>query len=168
MIFVVHKDKHELKNNTMKKIYPLLIILITSISSFNSNAQTVVWTDNFTQGVFPTAGQLTNWNNFRSQLLGSYPYTKMTISGTFDPTGQVCTDPIIVLAYANALRNLTSYTSPLTSGNVWSLCGTRYQGEVWLNPPVQCSTSNCPFGYIIRPGGPGAQYGAVNSNTCSP
>jgi len=56
----------------------------------------------------------------------------------------------------------------LTNGNVWSLCATRYQGEVWLNPPSECSPSNCPFGYIIRPGGPGAQYGGVNSNTCSP
>jgi hypothetical protein len=152
----------------MKKIYLFILTLLVFGSANNSNAQFITWTDTFTVGIAPTPAQIATWNNFRAQLLGSYTYTKMTISGTYDPVGQSTSDPAIILAYANALRTLTSYTSPLTNGNVWSLCGTRYLGEVWLNPPAECSTANCPFGYIIRPGGPGAQYGGVNSATCSP
>jgi len=92
----------------MKKTYFILSILISCLA-INSNAQTITWTDSFTSGVNPTPAQVANWNNFRSQLLSSYCYTKMTISGTFDTAGQVCNDPTIVLAYANALRSLKLY-----------------------------------------------------------
>jgi hypothetical protein len=128
-----------------------------------------MWTDTFINGVAPTATQLANWNNFRAQLVPSSCYSKMIIKGTYDTAGQVCTDPTIIAAYANALNTLTSYTSPMTNGNVWSLCASRYSGEVWLNPPSQCSGSNCPGpnGYIIRPGISNLNWGGVNTNTCN-
>ena len=152
----------------MKYIYSILTALVLTFSSFEATSQVIMWTDSFTTGVPATAGQTATWNSFRAQLLSTYPYTKMTISGTFDSIGQVCTDTAIIMAYANALRNYTNYTSPLTNGNVWSLCA-RYDGEVWLNPPSQCSGANCPTGYIIRPGigASNQNWGGVNTATCS-
>ncbi len=149
----------------MKKIYSLLFLGL--LLSFIAKSQTIMWTDSFINGQGATPAQVTAWNNFRAQLTPNVCYSKMVIKGTFDTIGQVCTDPTIVSAYANALNTVTAYTSPLTNGNVWSLCN-RYSGEVWLNPPSQCSGSNCPTGYIIRPaiGGTNPNWGGVNTATC--
>jgi hypothetical protein len=151
----------------MKKIYSLFFIGTFILSSVIVKSQTIMWTDTFINGVASNAAQVTTWDNFRAQLDTNLCFTKMTIKGTYDTVGQVCTDPTIIKAYANALKNFVSYTSPLTNGNVWSLCA-RYSGEVWLNPPSQCSGSNCPTGYIIRPGILNTNWGGVNTATCSP
>ena len=151
----------------MKYIYSIITVLVLSFSTFEGNSQTIMWTDTFSTGITPTPTQGTTWDNFRAQLLSTLPYTKMTISGTFDTTGQVCTDPTIILAFANALRTGSSYISPLTNGNVWSYCAPG-RDEVWLNPPSLCSGNNCPIGYIIRPNQGNSNYGGVNTATCSP
>lgn len=153
----------------MKKTFTFIIVSLFLIH--NSISQNVImWTDTFVSNVGATTQQVNDWNNFRAQLLSSYCYYKMKISGTYDTAGIICTDPAIVLSYANALRNVSSYTSPLTNGHVWSLCN-RYSGEVWIDPPSECSGANCPGpnAYIIRPaiGGTNPNWGGVNTNTCN-
>lgn len=150
----------------MKKKILLLLSIISYVGVSSQN--TITWSDTLLNNQEASTQQVTDWNTFRSLLLQNYCYTKMVISGTYDPVGIECTDPVIVQAYANALYTYTPYTSPLTNGHVWSLCN-RYLGEVWIDPPNECSGANCPDpGYIIRPGiGTGNQnWGGVNTATC--
>ena len=108
---------------------------------------------------------MNSWSTFVSSLTTRI-YTKVTIKGTYDTTGQTCNDPVIVTALANALYSNSNYISPTAcNGNVWSSCA-RSGGEVWLNPPSLCNGSNCPTGYIIRPNITNSNWGGVNTATC--
>lgn len=138
--------------------------MVFLIQSTSVKSQTV-WTDTFLNGNAPTPVQVAAWTTFISRLDTTKCFTSMTISGTFDQTGITCTDPAIVSAFAKAMKKPASYTSPVTNGNVWSIC-SRYQGEVWLNPPSECSGNNCPTGYMIRPGIGNSNWGGVNTATC--
>ena len=145
----------------------LFSFLISLLAFANAKSQATAWTDTFLQGVPATTTQINTWNAFRASLTpGSY--CAMWIGGTFNTAGISCNNAPEVNAYATALQNYTSYTTPSCLGNVWSLCN-RYDGEVWLNPPSECSGANCPNGYIIRPGiGTGnPNWGGVNTQTCS-
>ncbi len=152
-----------------KSIRYSVILLVSCWGIFTSlNAQDIVWRDTFRNSVPATAAQITKWNNFRASLLSTYSYLGMKISGTYNTTGLSHSDATVAKDFANALRNVTTYTSPSVNGNVWTLCN-RYQGEVWINPPSTCSGSNCPSpGYIIRPGiGTGnSNWGGINTATC--
>ncbi len=148
----------------------LLVGLFVLAYSFTVNAQnvyTVMWTDSFRNGTAPNAQEIANWNAFRASLTSNLCYDSMRITGTFDQAGQVCRNATITAAFANALNTGSTYISPSTNGNVWHLCW-RYDGEVWLNPPSSCSGSNCPSGYIIRPGIANINWGGVNTATCGP
>ncbi|MEY4002336.1 MAG: hypothetical protein RIT07_378, partial [Bacteroidota bacterium] len=154
----------------MKKSIRYSMILLVScwISLTSLNAQDIVWRDTFRNGVPATAAQITKWNNFRARLLSTYSYLGMKISGTYNTTGLSHSDATVAKDFANALRNVTTYTSPSVGGNVWTLCN-RYLGEVWINPPSTCSGSNCPSpGYIIRPGigTANSNWGGINTATC--
>ncbi len=127
----------------------------------------IIWTSTFTNGVSATSAQMTSWSTFTASLI-TRTYTKVTIKGTYDTTGKMCNDPVVVTALANALNTQTTYISPAAcNGNVWHVCA-RYGGEFWLNPPSSCSGSNCPTGYIIRPniGSGNPNWGGVNTATC--
>jgi len=147
----------------MKK---LLLSLVIILFLAKANGQVTQWTDTFLNTVNPTVAQVNTWNAWRAQLT-PYQYCQMWIGGTYDTTGQSCTDTAVVHAFALAIQNYTSYTSPTTcSGNIWSICN-RYLGEIWLNPPAQCDGSNCPTGYIIRVGIGNLNWGGVNTPTCT-
>jgi hypothetical protein len=71
-----------------------------------------------------------------------------------------------VTAFAAAVRGGTRGTWTC-DGRSWSICD-RYHGEVWINPPSECSGSNCPNpGYILRPCIGNLNWGGVNTATCS-
>ncbi len=120
----------------------------------------------FVSGEGSSGAQCTAWNTWRASLTGSY--TRVTIRGTFNTSGVSCTSPSVVNGLANALRNGLDFNMTC-DGRAWSLCGTRYSGELWLDPPFTCSGSNCPTGYIVRPciGGSNSNWGGVNTATCS-
>lgn len=149
----------------MKKI----LLIATAISVFAAGkaySQTVKYSENHTGGSASTT-QCAAWGVFQSQL-NPGNYLKMTIKGTYDPVGLVCTDKTVVNAMAQAIKTASTYISPLTNGHVWSVCN-RYSGEVWVDPPSSCSGSNCPNpGYILRPciGGTNPNWGGVNTATC--
>lgn len=156
----------------MKKNYTLLLLFLTltaGLGTLKAQTMQIVYSDTFFSGQGSSGSQCTAWNTFRAQLTPRC-YTSMTIRGTFDAVGRTCTDPAIVNAFAAAVNAASSYTSPTAcNGDIWSICN-RYSGEVWLNPPSQCSGSNCPGpnAYILRPciGGSNPNWGGVNTNTC--
>jgi hypothetical protein len=119
----------------------------------------------FISGQGSDGAQCTAWNTWRSGLNGNY--SRVTIRGTFNTTGVSCTNPTAATNIARSLRDGTEF-SVTCDGNVWHNCGTRFSGELWLNPPSSCSGSNCPSGYIVRPciGGSNPNWGGVNTQTC--
>lgn len=140
-------------------------MLLLSVSYY-ADAQSVTFSQSHTNGS-GSATQCAAWNVFQTQL-NPGNYLKLTIKGTFDPVGLVCTDRAVVNAMATAVKTAGTYISPLTNGHVWSVCN-RYQGEVWIDPPSSCSGANCPDpGYILRPciGGTNSNWGGVNTRTC--
>ncbi|MEW6470068.1 MAG: T9SS type A sorting domain-containing protein [Bacteroidota bacterium] len=139
---------------------------------FFSQTQQIIWTDTFINNLPASSTQTAAWTAFTASLVPQ-TYTKVTISGSFDPTGVSCTDTAVATALANALYTNTDYISPVScSGYIWHNCATHgFLGQVWLNPPNACDGSNCPNGYIIRPAisqvYPGnVNWGGVNTLTC--
>jgi len=122
-----------------------------------------VYTDNFVMNQTPTTA-CTHWQNFNAGLGNSYNSVK--ISGTNDMNGIVCNNSVVATGIASALKNNTSYTAAC-NGHTWSNCA-RYSGELWIDPPSQCSGNNCPSpGYILRPCIGNANWGGVNTATCT-
>ena len=127
-----------------------------------SNAYT--YTDNFVNGQSANA-QCTHWQQWISGLANSY--SAMTISGTNDSVGITCNNAQITTLMAAALKNVTAYTATC-NGHVWSNCN-RYNDELWLDPPSQCSGNNCPSpGYIMRAciGNGNPNWGGIKTATC--
>jgi len=152
------------RRNLLRKTVFAVVLTLFSFSG-NLMAQNTVFSYLFTNNVTPPVPH-PGWQAFLTALQPGQ-YIKMTLSGTYDMTGITCTDPVIVNAYANALKNHLDYTSASTGGHVWSLCN-RYGGEVWLDPPAQCSGSNCPSpAYIIRAEIGNLNWGGVNTATCT-
>ena len=150
-----------------------LTILASLIFSVTFSQTQIIWTDTLTFNVPATTLQTSAWTAFTASLTPR-TYTKVIMRGSFDQIGQSCTDSLVATALANSLYTNTDYISPSTcNGNVWHNCAAHnFLGEVWLNPPNACDGSNCPFGYIIRPGisltNPGnPNWGGVNTQTCS-
>lgn len=148
----------------IRLIFVSAILLAASTTSFAQT--TVVWEDSFTNGVPATPQQQADWTTFRGQLLPALNYQAMRISGSLGNPGLTCNDPVATAQYAALLNTLTSGTVSC-DGHDWSLCGSRYDGEVWIDPPSLCSGSNCPNpGRIIRPGINNLNWGGVGTATC--
>jgi hypothetical protein len=120
------------------------------------------YSEAFTSGVTPTTA-CTDWKTYVAALGSSY--NSMKISGTYDSVGITCNTASVVNNMAAALKAQTAYTA-VCNGHTWSNCN-RYNDELWLDPPSQCSGANCPTGYIIRPCIGNANWGGVNTATCS-
>jgi hypothetical protein len=117
----------------------------------------------FVNAVTPTTA-CTVWQTFVAGLGNTY--TSMRMSGTNDMAGILCNDPTVTKNMAAALKNNTAYTAAC-NGHTWSNCN-RYSGELWLDPPSQCSGNNCPSpGYMIRPCIGNPNWGGVNTATCT-
>jgi hypothetical protein len=121
-----------------------------------------VYTDNFVNNVTPTTA-CTHWQQYTAGLANSYTQIKM--NGTFDNVGIVCNNAVVATNIALALKNNTAYTA-MCNGHTWSNCN-RYSGELWIDPPSQCSGNNCPNpGYLMRPCIGNSNWGGVNTATC--
>lgn len=126
----------------------------------------VSWTDSFTSGVGPTTAAAAKWDSFLARIDTSANYSYVRISGTFNDSGITCNEPAVVKYFAKALYTNSNFNATLCNGNNWGLC-SKFNGEVWLNPPSTCAGSNCPIGYIIRPGHPPVgNWGGNNTATC--
>jgi hypothetical protein len=122
------------------------------------------WAESFLNGVTPTT-QCTSWDAWRATL-DATGCAGVTISGTYDTTGITCVDSVMVTEFADAIR--TGVRGSWTcDGHTWSICD-RYHGEVWIDPPAECSGSNCPNpGYIIRACISNLNWGGINTATCT-
>ena len=132
-----------------------------------ADAQT--YSQSFTHNVsYPPASiQSTSWSSFRASLPSS-GVTSITISGSLDPVGRTCNDPIKAQQIADALRagspsNLQCNSSSWATG----FCGAGLELTV-ANSQNVCS---CVTGYTVRPdiqnsnwGGIGATCGAPSQN----
>jgi len=122
-----------------------------------------VYSQPFVNNVTPTTA-CTAWTSYVAGL-GS-AYSSMRISGTNDMVGLLCNDPTITKNMAAALKNNQAYTA-VCNGHTWSNCN-RSGGELWIDPPAQCSPNNCPSpAYIIRPCIGNANWGGVKTATCT-
>src|SRR5882757_5875675 len=78
-----------------------ILVIVIFVSVFKSSAQSIVWTDSFTQFQAPTSSQCNNWTNFLDQLVPSNYYVSAKITGSFDATGVTITDPSAAKQLAN-------------------------------------------------------------------
>ena len=121
--------------------------------------------DSFVNAVTPTS-QCDSWLTFVDALPAS-GITAVRMSGTFDEVGIECTDPAVAQGLADAMRTRADFDM-MCDGHQWTNCGSRYDNEVWIDPPALCSGSNCPDpGYLMRPCIGNANWGGVNTATCS-
>lgn len=136
--------------------------LLATTSASTTTAGAIIYSQTFTGGVASNA-QCTPWTAFVAQLIAR-PYTLLTMYGTFDPTGVTVTDPTIIANIAAALRTSTSYGPVTTNSRSWVVgaCGGGYELSA-SGTTCQCTTP----GYILRPCINHADYGGVNSTTCS-
>ncbi len=143
----------------------VLIAFTFLVAARNADAQ-ISWDDSFTSGVPSTTEQLDSWLAFKAQLVPENQYFSIQISGSLDPVGITCTDPARATEFANLLNTNTSGIVSC-DGHEWALCASRYDGEVWIDPPELCSGQNCPDpGYIIRPGIFNSNWGGAGTATC--
>ena len=125
----------------------------------------VEYFEEFVSGATPTA-QCVAWDEFRALLVDEYSLVSLT--GSLEPLGLSCSDPEAATAIALALRTSTD-VDVMCDGHRWTNCGARYLGELWIDPPSLCASSNCPSpGYIVRPCISNSNWGGVNTATCSP
>ncbi|MFT6396932.1 MAG: hypothetical protein ACJAYU_001676 [Bradymonadia bacterium] len=92
-------------------------------------------------------------------------FTSVTWHGSEDLIGVSCTDPVLTNEIANGMRTGAAFSVDC-DGHNWTMCD-RFDGELWLDPPVLCDGSNCPDGYMLRPCFASAAFwGAVDGPTC--
>lgn len=116
--------------------------------------------------------QCSQWLSFATELSGGY--AQVTLSGSEDSPGLTCTDPTVVNGLAEAIKTNSNYIETC-DGHEWSYCfrggfgqqGLSGHGEVWIDPPSLCSSSNCPNpGRILRACIESSNWGGLNTATC--
>jgi len=109
--------------------------------------------------------QCDSWNTFLGELTNS-SYSSVTISGTFDPFGVTCSDPVAATQICQGMHN-GGFVSVFCSGRIWNVgsCG----GATELS--ADGNTCACDTGYIARPciqrGFGNPNWGGANTSTCS-
>ncbi len=131
-----------------------------------------VWSDSFTQGVVPTAGQCATWDTWRTTgLKASRTYSSIVLEGTPATTG---TSESITCsgAEANTLCQalLTGTDATVACAGVnWYVDTTCFTGSPVTLFTYTGSLCSCPpSGYYAAPCSPNANYGAANTQYCSP
>src|SRR4030042_2223428 len=142
-----------MKNAIVVMSFFLSLLLPGILFCGSAGAQDVVYSQTFTSGTSysPGSPQYDNWVSFRAQLnTSTHTFTRATISGSSDPVGVSCADPVIVTQMADALRNGTpgSWTCDSRTWLVGIGCGSL--NAVEFN--ATGSTCQCDDpGYIVRP-----------------
>ena len=155
----------------ISKFGSIIAILICSI--YGLNAQTITYSENYTGGTTYCPGnpQYDNWGAFRALLDTSiYVFTKVTIKGTLDTAGRVCTDTNMVNQMATALRNGVGNTWTC-GGNSWAVGTPCITGCAISGDDIEFNASggSCGCtnpGYILRPCIGNANWGGINGPTC--
>jgi hypothetical protein len=157
-----------MKNAILVMSFFLSLLLPGIVFTGSAGAQEVVYSETFTFGTayFSGSPQYDNWTAFRAQLdTSTHTFTQATISGSNDPVGVSCTDPVIVTQMADALRNATpgSWTCDSRTWVVGTDCGQA--SAVEFNATGSSCACDNP-GYIVRPHILNFNWGGINTNTC--
>jgi hypothetical protein len=133
-----------------------------------------VYNESFVQFATPFT-QALNWCTFRSNLLNSYSYVSLTIRGSANPTGITITDPVQILAIANAMRTANAYTGTI-GGNTWNVstgcvngsspCGGSPGVVLHLNTS-SCSCDGPGASWVIRPEINNENWGGLGNGNCT-
>ncbi len=86
-----------MKNAILVMSFFLSLLLPGIVFTGSAGTQDVVYSQTFTSGITysPGSPQYDNWVSFRAQLdTGTHTFTRATISGSNDPVGVSCTDPV--------------------------------------------------------------------------
>ncbi len=156
----------------MYKSLRLVLILLLTLN-LSSSAQTIIYNQPFVSGVTPTTA-CTAWDAFRALLLPTLSYTGFTISGSIDPIGISCNNPVIALAVANALRTGTTYSvfdaTATPVAQTWQVFAGCTTGLGCSSTPVEfgnIGSCACATGYDLRPAIGNLNWGGINGVTCS-
>ena len=151
-----------------------LFMLVLLLAVQGSQAQTVVYNQAFVGGSTPTT-QCTAWTTFLSSLLSTYTYTGFTISGTMDPVGITCNDPVIATAVATALRTYTAYSvfdaTATPTAQTWYVGTGCITGSGCDPTGVELSNQSpclCGSGYSVRPHIGNSNWGGIAGAPCPP
>lgn len=161
-----------MRKNIKKALFFSLIIAFLTATPVLSYAESVHWTDSFTQSKIPTIEQCRAWIDFLDQLKPDIKFVSVTMRGTFDLEGITMSDPIAVqkLAYLLYTRTAGSVTS---GGHTWHVnigcnldsCVSKGEGvELRVDQEGGCRCADS--GYIVRPDIGIANWGGINSRTC--
>lgn len=119
-----------------------------------------VFSETFFQGE-TAVQQCGAWNNFIDNLLVSSSYNRITMSGSFDPNGVTCTNPIAATQICQALHNRT-VASVVCDGHTWNV------GDC-IGPEISVDTGVClcqAQSRSVRPCIFNLNWGGVNTQTC--
>jgi hypothetical protein len=119
----------------------------------------VTYSQQFYQNATPS-DQCTEWNTFQSLLTGSY--SKITIAGTYDPTGVSCSGSMAQEICSALYHGQSGYWS--CDGRTWMTgdCGPGLELSA-AGGICQCPSAN----YIVRPCIGNANWGGAQTETCS-
>lgn len=102
------------------------------------------------------------WNDFlRNGLVSGATYSRVSMSGTFNPTGFTCSDPVAATRVCRALHN-GSFDSVFCDGHNWNI-GQCNGAELTVDS-FGCS---CSFGNTVRPCGGFSFWGGINTQACN-
>ncbi|MFN2482427.1 MAG: hypothetical protein ABR554_13300, partial [Pyrinomonadaceae bacterium] len=157
---------------TSFSVCPLLLMFAAFTSS--ARAQTITYSQSFTQGQEASDQASTAWCDFRAQLTPRN-YIRATIKGSNDPVGVSVTDATMAAQIASAL--LTGTTNAWTfNGRTWRVgsCGgeNRCAGGIELSsfPTTTQGICGCYSGdvYTVRPSiqRTNSNWGGVKTATC--
>jgi uncharacterized protein YjdB len=142
------------------------LILVILLGRFSAGAQTIIYSQSFTNGTTPSS-QCTAWNTFCSSLLSSYIYTGFSVSSSISSTTYTCTNGTVATAVANAMRT-ASGTTQSSDGHTWYVgtgCGSGCGGSV-VEFAVDQGTCACGTVFSLRPAIANLNWGGMGT-TCS-
>ena len=146
-------------------LFLLGILFLTGASAVS--AQTVTWTDRFTQGVAPTREQCQKWGTFLKDL-GGKQFASVTMTGEYDTKGRTITDPAAATKLAELLH-LKAEGIVESDGHIWrvthcdfSACEDGRSVSLSVDGAAEC---DCADTYTLRPQSKNADWGGINTST---
>ncbi len=123
-----------------------------------------LYEQSFLQNVPPASSQCNEWTDFREDI-GVAQTRFVRLSGSADPTGVRCNDPVAASQICDALHNGATLNNVSCDGNSWYVgeCGGT---SIGVNSPVcNCASGNA---HIARPCISNRNWGGMTTATCNP
>ncbi len=122
--------------------------------------EVIAFSDTFIQ--YQAYGNCNKWEEFCSQLLPEYDYTRLTMKGTYDPVGVTLTDPVKIKEIADALREGV-FASVSDGGQTWSVYDAEGSGIELTGDGLYW---DCNSRYAMRPCINHMDWGGIGTYSC--